>query len=71
MATLPDLYRMRDGLLQALASGARTVTDANGESVTYRSANEINAALSRIDSEIAALRGGRSSLAYPLTSKGL
>lgn len=71
MATLPDLYRMRDGLIQALASGARTVTDSNGESITYRSANEINAALARIDSEIAALRGGRSSLAYPRTSKGL
>lgn len=71
MASLPELQRMRDGLLQAIASGARTVTDANGESVTYRSANEINSALARIDSEIAALRGGRSALAYPRTSKGL
>lgn len=71
MPDLATLRRYRDDLQDARFSGIRTVRDANGEEVTYRSQGEIERAIAALDSEIAALSNRRASLIRFQTSKGL
>ncbi|MCK9550890.1 hypothetical protein [Aquamicrobium sp.] len=73
MATLPQLLSMREKLLEARYSGLRSVRDANGEEVTYRSNAELAAALAAINREIATRESelGCSRIVYPHTSKGI
>lgn len=72
MATLAELQSMRAALVAARSNGLREVRDATGESVTYKSDAEMRAALSALDTEIAALtRGTRPAVMRVSTSKGL
>lgn len=72
MALSPfQLRDWREQLVEALTSGVRSFKDSNGEEVTYRSVNEINAAIAAVDREIAALHGRRSNVIRFSTSKGL
>lgn len=72
MPSLVDLQQRRDDLAKARASGIRSFRDQNGEEVAYRSDGEMKAALAALDSEIAAMTGGRppKSIIFR-TSKGL
>lgn len=70
MTTVTRLREYREQLQDARFSGVRTLTDQNGESITYRSQSEIERAIAAIDSEIAAL-SGRSSIIRIQTSKGV
>jgi hypothetical protein len=58
-ASLADLRRWRDSLIEARLSGAREFRDQNGESVSYKSDTEMAAALSAVDRAIADAEGGR------------
>ncbi|WP_322414334.1 phage head-tail joining protein [Mesorhizobium huakuii] len=73
MATLPDLVAKREKLLDAVYSGVRTVRDANGEEITYRSQSELKAALVSLNREIQVRESelGCSRIVYPSMSKGL
>lgn len=71
MATLSQLQRLRDELVDARFSGVRTVRDSNGEELTYKSDNEMRAALAALDSEIAALQRKPIGFVRVQTSKGL
>jgi hypothetical protein len=71
MATLAQLQDWRDRLKDARYSGVRSVRDSNGEEVEYRSDSELARALASLESEIAGLTAPRSSIVYPLTSKGV
>ena len=71
MADLTKLRQHREALQDARFSGVRSVRDANGEEITYRSQGEIERAIAAIDSEIAALSNRRASLIRFQTSKGL
>ena len=65
------LLALRDSMVEAAASGVLELTDQNGERVRYRSVQEINRAIARLDREIAELGGGRSRTLRVKTSKGL
>lgn len=71
ITSIDDLLAYRRALQDARFSGIRTVRDQNGEEVTYRSQSEIERAIAALDSEIATLQRGRSSIIRPMTSKGL
>lgn len=58
MASLPDLRARREKLVKAIDSGALTIRHGEKQ-VTYRSLNEMEKTLARLDDEIAALSGGK------------
>lgn len=66
------LYEYRSALQDARFSGVRTVRDANGEEITYRSQSEIEQAIRALDSEIRQLEQPRrhNTIRFQ-TSKGL
>lgn len=66
-----DLMLYRRRLEDARFSGVRTITDSNGESVTYRSQSEIERAIQAIDAELRSLRHPRRGVAYMQMSKGV
>lgn len=55
--TLTELEAMRDRLIRARSTGELTVRHENGRTVTYRSVEEINAALSSLEDDIAEASG--------------
>lgn len=71
-ATLAQLQEWRDRLFQSRLSGVRELRDSNGETVTYRSDNEMRAALAAADAAIAAAQAGRpvNTILFR-TSKGI
>lgn len=74
MATTAELIRLRDfrdALRAARYSGARMFRDQNGEQVEYRSDRELAAALTALESEIAAMAAKPANRILPRTSKGL
>jgi len=71
MATLAELIAFRDGLLETRFSGVQSLTDQNGERVTYRSEAEIARALAAVNAEIAAASKTPSSTIRFNSSKGL
>jgi hypothetical protein len=60
MADLATLQSWRDKLFAARMNGVRSVTDQNGESVTYASDREMANALAALDREIAGLAGSQT-----------
>ena len=71
---MPDLTKLRDyreKLQDARFSGIRTIRDANGEEVTYRSQSEMERAIAAIDAEIFQLQQKRLHIVRFQTSKGL
>ena len=71
MADLAKLQQYRDKLQDARFSGVRTVRDANGEEVTYRSQGEMERAIAALDAEIATLQQRRPQQVRFQTSKGI
>ena len=65
------LQTLRDSMVEAAASGVLELVDQNGEKIRYRSVQEINRAIARLDREIAELGGDRSRTLRVKTSKGL
>ncbi len=69
--TLSDLQSLRDGLIRARLGGVREVKDQNGETLTWKSDREMQAALADVESRIAALQSGASVKTVRFqTSKG-
>ncbi|NOX39620.1 MAG: hypothetical protein GXP05_03640 [Alphaproteobacteria bacterium] len=71
MATLAQLQAYRDTLLDARFSGVREIKDANGETVIYKSDNELARALAAVESEILQLQKPRANTIVFATSKGI
>lgn len=72
MATLANMQKWREALLEGRASGVREFQDSNGERIVYRSVRELNAAIASLDAEIARLTGQRQPTTIVFrTSKGL
>lgn len=71
MADLSKLQDYREKLQDARFSGIRTVRDANGEEVTYRSQGEMERAVAALDVEIANLQQRRPQQVRFQTSKGI
>ena len=71
MATVSDLTAWRDRLMAARFSGTREVHDSNGESVTYKSDQEMANAMQAITREIEAVSGTAVHTILFSTSKGL
>ena len=72
MATVDELRRWQHNLQEALYSGALTVRDSDGSSITYQSTSDLKSALRRLEYELAELtRNGVRSITYPISSKGL
>ncbi|MBB3998873.1 phage head-tail joining protein [Aureimonas pseudogalii] len=71
MATLADLARWRDELIEARLSGVREVQDQNNERIRYGTDAEMAAAIRAADRMIAdASRRPASTIRFA-TSKGL
>ena len=69
--TLSALQSYRVRLFDALGSGARDITDQNGERVVFRSIAEIQRAIGIVDSMIAqAASGAAPNVIRFKTSKG-
>ncbi len=72
MATVAELEKWQKNLQEALYSGALTVRDSDGSSITYQSSSDLRAALRRLEYELAEMtRNGVCRITYPITSKGL
>lgn len=71
MASLAQLVAWRDRLEDARYSGVRQVVDANGESIVYKSDNEMRSALAALRHEIAEIGGGVCRTIRFQTSKGI
>ena len=69
--SLKDLYRFRKELMDARFSGVRSLRDANGEEIVYRSDSELKAALTAINQEIAAASKRPANTIVFNTSKGI
>ncbi|WAC48843.1 hypothetical protein OVA03_02645 [Asticcacaulis sp. SL142] len=54
MASLTDLTKWRDQLLEARLSGVRRVRDQSGDEIEYKSDSELARALSAAEAAIAA-----------------
>lgn len=67
---LEQLMAWRDELVELRASGVRTVTHQNGSALTYKSDNEMAAAIAALDSQIAAATQARAGRFTFQTSKG-
>ncbi|MDE2674197.1 MAG: hypothetical protein OXH65_03730 [Paracoccaceae bacterium] len=69
--TIQQLEEMRASLLDALdGNSVAYARDSNGEAVNYRTPQEINQALTRIESELANARKTRNPI-QPRLSRGL
>ena len=66
-----DLYRFRKELMEARFSGVRSLRDASGEEIVYRSDSELKAALTAINQEIAAANRRPANTIMFNTSKGI
>jgi hypothetical protein len=71
MATLSQMIAFRDSLQDARFSGVRSVRDSSGEEVTYRSDQELSAALAALESEINNFNNLKPSTIVFATSKGM
>lgn len=69
--TITELETARDNLVRQLAKGVLSVTDANGEQVTFASPAAMQRALATIESQIAALRSQAPNVIKFNTSKGV
>jgi len=70
MADLATLMARRDAL-EAAAAGTVQTVEVDGKRVTYRPGPEVEAALARVNRQIAALQGRRVSRIVISSSKGL
>lgn len=71
MATLAELTKMRADLFAARMNGAREFRDSNGETIVFKSDNEMAKALAALDAEIAAASGATKPRTLTFTtSKG-
>lgn len=68
--TITELETARDNLVRQLAKGVLSVTDANGEQVTFASPAAMQRALATIESQIAALRSQAPNVIKFNVSKG-
>ena len=68
--TFAELESLRAELVRARLNGARVVTDANGESVTFKSDAEMAGALASVESEIARLQSTTIKQVRFRTTKG-
>lgn len=66
-----ELQAQRESLIAALASGLKTVRDANGELVTYQDTSQMRGVLDVIDAELRRLSPTPSQTVVIKTSKGL
>lgn len=71
MATMEQLLRYRDDLLNNRATGVREFRDSNGETVNFRSDRELMGAVAAVEQQIAELERGRVHTVKFVTSKGL
>lgn len=75
LSTLAQLKTLRDGLLADLGNGVATITDQNGESVTYTSPMQIMTAIREFERRISAIENAtrsRPAGCYSIeTSRGL
>jgi hypothetical protein len=71
MASLAELIRFREDLLNTRYSGVRKVRDQNGEEIEYKSDSELARALSSVSAEIAAVQSRPASTIHFKTSKGI
>ena len=70
--TAAQLETLRDSMMDALTGGVLRVRDQNGETLEYRSAADLRAAVAAVNREIAALSGQpRTGPIRFRTSKGL
>jgi hypothetical protein len=69
MASVSDLTLWRDRLIEARLNGWRSVQDADGSRIEYRSDSEMRAAIAYVDSLLAA--GQPVKTIRLTTSKGL
>lgn len=67
--TITELETARDNLVRQLAKGVLSVTDANGEQVTFASPAAMQRALATIESQLAALRSQAPNVIRFNTSK--
>ncbi|MDI6026098.1 hypothetical protein QBK99_07850 [Corticibacterium sp. UT-5YL-CI-8] len=70
-ASLAQLIAWREALFESRMSGVFSVTDQNGERVTYKSDAEMARALAAVESMIAAAGRTRTGTFRVQTSKGL
>jgi hypothetical protein len=70
-ASYDQLQKWRHGLVEARATGVRSVTDQNGERVEYRNDSELASALALVDAEIRRFNTNPPNTIYLTTSKGL
>lgn len=69
--TLEALQAQRETLLRAMGSGLDTISHADSN-LRWKSAADMQTALNRIDSEIAALTGGTPSRVFTIqTNRGI
>jgi hypothetical protein len=68
--SIPELQTARDDLIRALARGVLSVTDSNGEAVTYASPAAMQRAIAHLDSRIAAMQSAAPNVIRFQTSKG-
>lgn len=68
--TFDALATARDELVMALARGVLSVTDANGEAVTYASPAAMQRALAHIESRMAAMQASAPNVIRFNSSKG-
>jgi len=71
MATLTDLQKWRDRLIEAMADPTRAVQDSDGSRIEYKSTREIVAAINAVNRAIQLSEAGRSRVAYPTFDKGI
>jgi hypothetical protein len=70
-ASLADLITWRDALFEARLQGVREFRDQNGETVVYKTDQQMAAALAAADAAIAAAQRKPPSTIKFRTSKGL
>ncbi|MDI6025243.1 hypothetical protein QBK99_03340 [Corticibacterium sp. UT-5YL-CI-8] len=70
-ASLSQLIIWRDSLIESRMSGVYSVTDQNGERITYRTDGEMARAIAAAESMIAAVGRPRGGTFRVQTSKGL
>lgn len=69
--SLEELHRLRDDLVRSRAAGIRELRDSSGETIVYKSDNEMRAAISAVESEISRLTSARPHTILFRTSKGI
>lgn len=71
MASLSEMTQWRERLARARYSGHRTVQDAGGRRVEYKTDAEMASALAALDNQIAELSGAPVRVLRVHSSKGL